>query len=1173
MGTLSAHRIALTGRFVPVLAAAVSLALILSGPAQALRTPEEGETRQVLAYAFWDRDYLCLAARVPDSALTGSSTAPMTAAEQDDAVEFDLQVMAAGEPVAHRLVISAAGGMTMFTRDRGGTWRSDDAWVRGPRTIKYAVTATGTLNDPRDSDTDFVVECAIPWEFLGGVPTGEIALPFNVVCYMQGENSGLVSWSPRVTSAAEVGEVTRWGALLITRSTLPSAAEGGTISAPLAPIVPFVDGKIGADEWMVAGLLRFAKPAPEFVPQPASSGAERRASSTSVAAIYRYDWEPAKFWRPDGLPATVDQPKEAPGPWYDYRRADWHRAQLREVTRSGIDTLLVHYRGDPESRRTWACTGLDRLTQALKELRGEGLSYPLLGLYLDTEALRGVDLRTEEGKRACYGMIRDFFLHVPPAFRAQLGSDPEQGVPGGVPVLLGEPEGLAGWDGTFQQFAATRLEREFHAQVRWLGSAAWMERGATCYAEVRLSTGAPVQTTRGEVVAFSISPGYCPPPGTPGEVTSRREGRAYRRDWQRILATGADLVVINSWNDFSNGTEIAPSRQHGYVYGDATGYFKARLTSEQPRALRLAYASVPEVMQPGRDYLVEFVVENRGTEDVVSSATVSADQRIVRRADGKEVLSRVGGQQVEVPAGQTRRLAAIIPTKSTDGKPLPQGDYVYSLVVSRTRVAYLRSKFFSQVEAELSVPITVGQPPARRATIISTSLPSSMEAGGTDAIAVQLRNDGAEVWKSGSVSLSYRWVRWTANLTADTAGARQVVAEGPRVALPKRVEPGATVLMEIPVTAAGGDGGALTPSDAAGSWSYRLQWGLVEGDTWWEEPAGEEAIEVTRRARGAVFTAAQAPQAVEAGGTFSAEVSVGNAGSRPWSPSANGIAATWVSWDGRAVVMTEDEDRFAAEVAPGEKRTRRVTLRAPEAPGPYWLVWSITGEADAAAGRRPDLLVTPVMVTTTRLRAIDLSSLTNVVAETSDSQRTRGTMDGENRSLPEECLPPDESGAKAGLYPSGSYASGREAGGAAGSALFAFPSTGAGMGGAVACTGQTVALSERGVDRVYLLAASTEGVQQTQFTLHFADGRADQAIVRVPSWTEWDRETPLAAYTPYLRGLQRDDAQQQGYLYAVTIAPAAGGITALELPGNPTVKVLAITVEEEAPPAPTGEAQ
>jgi hypothetical protein len=322
-----------------------------------------------------------------------------------------------------------------------------------------------------------------------------------------------------------------------------------------------------------------------------------------------------------------------------------------------------------------------------------------------------------------------------------------------------------------------------------------------------------------------------------------------------------------------------------------------------------------------------------------------------------------------------------------------------------------------------------------------------------------------------------------------------------------------------------------------------------------------------------VFTAAQAPQAVEAGGTFSAEVSVGNAGSRPWSPSANGIAATWVSWDGRAVVMTEDEDRFAAEVAPGEKRTRRVTLRAPEAPGPYWLVWSITGEADAAAGRRPDLLVTPVMVTTTRLRAIDLSSLTNVVAETSDSQRTRGTMDGENRSLPEECLPPDESGVKTGLYPSGCYASGREAGGAAGSALFAFPSTGAGMGGAVACTGQTVALSERGVDRVYLMAASTEGVQQTQFTLHFTDGRADQAIVRVPSWTEWDRETPLAAYTPYLRGLERDDAQQQGYLYAVTIAPAAGGITALELPGNPTVKVLAITVEEEAPPAPTGEAQ
>jgi hypothetical protein len=283
---LSAHRIALTGRFVLVLAAVVSLALILSGPAQALRTPAEGETRQILAYAFWDRDYLCLAARVPDSALTGSSIAPMSAAEQDDAIEFDLQVMAEEGLVAHRLVISAAGGMTMFTRDRSGVWRSDNAWVRGPRTIKYAVDVTGTLNDPKDVDTDFVVECAIPWEFLGGLPTGEFAFPFNVVCYMQGENSGLVSWSPGVTSAAEVGDVTRWGAMLITRSTLPSAAEGGTISAPLAPIIPFVDGKIGADEWMVAGLLSFEKPAPDFTPQPAPSGGSR-AVATSVAAIYR----------------------------------------------------------------------------------------------------------------------------------------------------------------------------------------------------------------------------------------------------------------------------------------------------------------------------------------------------------------------------------------------------------------------------------------------------------------------------------------------------------------------------------------------------------------------------------------------------------------------------------------------------------------------------------------------------------------------------------------------------------------------------------------------------------------------------------------------------------------------------------------------------------------------
>ncbi len=214
-----------------------SCGLLAAPAAQALRIPEETASgRHVQVHAFWNRDFLCLAAKVPDTIITGTSNQPMSTPEQDDAIEFDF-LLSSGE--AHRLIISAAEGMTMYTRDPHGNWRSDNAWVRGPHTIKYAVVVNGTLNNPQDTDTDFVVECAIPWEFLGGTPKqGLLPVGFNVVNWMQGENEGLVSWSPYITSAADVGDVTRWGRLLITGSTALLSAQGLDYPCPYSSVGP-----------------------------------------------------------------------------------------------------------------------------------------------------------------------------------------------------------------------------------------------------------------------------------------------------------------------------------------------------------------------------------------------------------------------------------------------------------------------------------------------------------------------------------------------------------------------------------------------------------------------------------------------------------------------------------------------------------------------------------------------------------------------------------------------------------------------------------------------------------------------------------------------------------------------------------------------------------------------
>jgi hypothetical protein len=217
------------------------------------------------------------------------------------------------------------------------------------------------------------------------------------------------------------------------------------------------------------------------------------------------------------------------------------------------------------------------------------------------------------------------------------------------------------------------------------------------------------------------------------------------------------------------------------------------------------------------------------------------------------------------------------------------------------------------------------------------------------------------------------------------------------------------------------------------------------------------------------------------------------------------------------------------------------------------------GLADSEAGRARTPQPEPVVVRGGRMRSLVLSSLMNVAAITADTYRAWGDFDGMGRSLPDECLPPDLSGAGNNLYAAGYYAPAATA-----PVPFAFPETSSGIGGAVACNGQVVPLGEAGAERIHLLAASTAGAREIEVALKYADGSVEGSRITVPSWTEPGdaaAKGAIAAYTPYLRSLNGDDIATPGYLYLLTLAPRSSSAVSLELPRAPWIKVLAITVE------------
>jgi hypothetical protein len=463
------------------------------------------------------------------------------------------------------------------------------------------------------------------------------------------------------------------------------------------------------------------------------------------------------------------------------------------------------------------------------------------------------------------------------------------------------------------------------------------------------------------------------------------------------------------------------------------------------------------------------------------------------------------------------------------------------------------------------MPIRVGHPPPYKATLISSSLPFAIAPGAGGEITVRLRNDGTEAWQPGQVQLSYHWARHRNDLASSSADASEtVVWDAARVDLPREVPPGDVISLVIPLVAAGRDGDALPAESPDQPWHYRVQWDLVEGDGNWFSShgttPGSEAIQVVAGGTSAIIESISGPAELKAEESTNLEVVIVNATDELLRAGDARVVVRWHRWDGRPAGAQVEPADLPVDIEPGTRAFVRVPLTAPLEPGPYRLIaWLSTGEGETDKPGEDSGSCSPpiqVFVRSDRFRTIDLSPHTNVVAVVSDNHRARGDFDRRGRSLPAEWLPPDLSGPREPLYPAGYCAPGQAQTGA----VFTFPATSEGIGGAVACNKQSIPLGEPGARHIHIVAASTGGAYETRFGLTSAAGETEFADVLVPSWGERPPGVPVAAYSPYVRTLSEDTVQNV-YLYHLTLTPRAGAPVSLELPEAPWIKVLAVTVE------------
>lgn len=1204
----------------------ITLSGVLSAPAFAApaTAAADGTERVQAMYTSWDDYYFYAAFRVHDTDVLGTNVATTSEPQQDDDIEVFFETDDAHAkvrtPQTFQMAVSAAQGAYFSVGD--GTKIPKGKAVYS---YKYAATVNGTLNKPEDTDTGYDVELAIPWSEMGrsGPPAPGATWGFNVISRdrdsLTDPADKFYSLSPKVRGKGDVQNPSKWTQItfvnsgvgtpstpdkivcakvsgqfprvngtivsgdwpaatrigfgaeaiqapaptvaeepnttdspfdnpLLTGAAVPTAAPAaqtatGMIDLPnghgfikiipggiknptgmtppqIASAGPIRTQKIGKGEYQVSHVPAVAKYSSEMPYAPAPAGITINSGAFVLGApkppafvmgIYRVDFNAdtrsgagQNVWNAAGGTALADQPMNGAGPWFSGLRTQWHRQQLSDMRLAGIEVALL--RTQPSD--PYLGRELDAFVEALKEMKAAKEDYPLVGVDA-TAGQPDLDL---------------IYAHVPPEFRAM------QDVPGvGQPGVLVYDLSLGSSDAAKALADGTPIARVFHSDT-----------------------------------VASVSPGRVDKNG----VALRRGGRAYDTSWQVALVSTPDQIVVDSWNDFAHGTEIAASRQYGEQYVDATRAEVIQYEGSRQWHAKYLTNAVPRTIFPKTLYQIPVRIENAGTLPWRAGEGYSLSTRWYR--NGK--LFDDGAPRIpigrDVPPGHTLTLSVGLVARDNFGEDLEPGDY--TLVIDMVQG---QDRWFSYAgDTPLQVPVTVIGADAgvggTAANFLGTTTPGVAQTGLSVPTSVQVRNDGSAAWPA-TYTLGYK-----VQTTDPNGSSPKTVAEGKAPVGSDSITPGQIALVSLPVALTNTSGKPLAPG------SYRLHW-FVQPDAIGTLVNGsyDETLQIAD-VPVAALVLADVPRNVDAGKTATARLALENLSPATLKKSDIRIGCHWYyldgterQWDGGTTAY------LSQDLAPGKADDGiTASFQAPSRPGRYALVWDIregdgpwqstlpTGGGDTlqefiTVGGKADAV------------PVDLTKTFNTVGIAPDVTAKTGGFDGHGDTLPTEMLPPDVTSEVEGnpllqgkpgppLYPSGYYTAQTGTDVNSNHALpFLYPLPKAGLPNIVACSGQTITLPSGGkYTAVHLLAAASGGSPVTvNINVQYGSETASLPV----TVADWSAAPPAPAFTASYRLTSAGAKPGPVTLgdYRLVLDPTKK-LTAIVLPNDRSLKILAVTLEK-----------
>ncbi len=1112
----------------------ITLLLCLASLAQA--------ADRVTCYTMWDQRYLYAALEIQDPDLESSNTTHMSNPWEDDAVEIFIETDAKRaenrSPNSYQLSVSAGGGSSWLVGVDG------KATPKKIFTYKFAKKIQGTLNNPYDTDMGYTVEVAIPWSEMGGPPKVGQIMGFNVLIRMKGENEGFVSYSPDVKAETDVQVPAKWSKIkFVDTPTVIAVQDGALVCRKVLNQAPLINGTLGPGEWIRDMRFIITKPAPvKASQQPA-------AMERISMAPYYYQYQADTRKESPTVGAMSEHPMGGIGPWFSSLSVQWHKDQLAEAQQAGIDVILPLFNG--RNIEELSC-----LVQAMKEMKADGESFPLLGVLLDTSAIgTNVDLKTATGKLSLYGMIKEFFTRVPAEFRAAIQLPVEKGGrPACIVAVTGGSAVTAADDNTLS-YCNLLFAQDFGGKLMWIGARDCLGIIMTMNGYTRFTSGVGIirNMTNGLDIA-AIGAGYdatAQADAVAPKISPRLDGETYKKDWAAISSPLPTWLMLNSWNGFNEGSAIAPTAEYGERYSFLTRINLLKFNGMRQYDAKFLSNDTPQTMIPGALYQVTLIVKNAGVKPWYPGA-----QGVYLAARWFKDGLMFADTSIRLPiqsnvlTGQSFEKTMGVRTVDQDGKPLPEGDYELRWEMVRANDEW----FTAGGDSALTVPVKIGAVAKPGFTLVSSTMPAIVKSGAANDVKVRLRNDGPTSWKAGT-KVAYRLGKTTGGSDAPA----QVVGSS-EAALPADVEPGKIVELGVMMSLA-------DPAWAAKSASeYTVHWEVNDGTKWLTSNLrATEAVVLTSDDAGAKFLANDTPAAMTAGKSTPVNLTIRNLGTEIWKKGAAAVGYHWYFVDGGEAVWESKMTQLPADVKPGADVTVKASVVAPPYNGQYYLSCDalIGGKwaSLSATSRGTGNSIMPVNVVNGKLFAVDLAKLFDADVISMDTNTKDGDMDGAGNTLPGEIMPPLNTEVKGGtLWPTGMWMPAANISAPQNRISFVYPSKTDGAKNAVVCKGQTIQVKTGRYSSVHLLVLPTEKVVNAEIGLVYTATKAVSPASFAP-YTERTEGMAAAFMCGRAHAASGEMLDQKCWLTDCDVPlKQDADLVSITLPNNSALKVMAITL-------------